>query len=794
MVTIFKTLFSVGIPYYKDIDVVFERIKNGKSKDLCEKIRNESDKTKRDALKQQLPAICFSGTFRLRSDNSIIEPSGYICLDFDGIKKEDVESFKDSICDDDYTYAAFISPSGNGVKVIVQIPKDAQKFKKYFEALKQHYNVDEYWDESSKNISRVCFESYDPDIFINKNAKVWTQIEDDEQFDISTSAPILALTSQSAIIKRLEVWFNGKFGFVNGKRNSNLYILAAAFNDFGVFEHEARAYLTQYSQTDFTEREILAIIKSAYSKKENFGRKVFQDNQTKEWIERKVKSGTDKKRIIKEFEKQYEPEVIENVIESINEASPINEFWYFDDKGRCHIKHYSFKQFLEQRGFFKLYPSDSKGFVFVRVENNLIENTTNDKVKDFVLKYLELQQTMKPYELAASSGRLFKDDYLNLIDVAKVSFFEDTIDRGVLYYKNGALVVTKKGYELIDYLDLDGFVWRDQIINRDFVSVDYNGCVFERFLLMVSGKDEEKMLSMKSVIGYLLHSFKTSANNKAIIINDETISDNPNGGSGKGIFWNALKYMKKVVDIDGKQFDFNKSFIYQRVTADTQVLVFDDVRKNFEFEFLFSLITEGITIERKNKDAIKIPIEKSPKILITTNYTVGGVGGSFDRRKWEIEFSSHFNSNHTPLQEFGHLLFDEWSEIEWNRFDSFMISCLQLFLSQGLIKQEFKNLELRKLHKQTSFEFVEWCEEGNLPFDTILEKPVLFDKFVSEYQDFKKWLTAKKFKQWIDIYAGYNNAKSVHGNTNGKRWVNIQSNEEVQPTNTITDNNDEAPF
>jgi len=790
MVTIFKTLFSVGIPYYKSIDVVLNRIKEGKSKDICEKIRNSTDKKLRDELKQQLPAICFSGTFRQRSDNAIIDHSGFICLDFD--KLENVQGFKDSICDDDHTYAAFISPSGNGVKVIVKVPKDVTKFKKYFEALKLHYNMDEYWDESSKNISRVCFESYDPNIYINNDSKVWDKYEVDETYDISIDRPILPLTSQNGIIKRLEVWFNKKYSVTSGQRNSNLFILAAAFNDYGIYEHEAKSYFYQFSQTDFTQKEIDSIIKSAYSKKESFGKKQFQDNQTIDFIQRKVKSGTDKKRIIKEFEKQYEPNIIEDVIESINEASPINEFWYFDDKGRCHIKHYSFKQFLEQRGFFKLYPSDSKGFVFIQVENNLIENTTNDKVKDFVLKYLELQQTMKPYELAASSGRLFKDDYLNLIDVAKVSFFEDTIDRGVLYYKNGALVVTKKGYELIDYLDLDGFVWRDQIINREFVNVDYNGCVFERFLLMVSGNDVEKMQSMKSVIGYLLHSFKTSANNKAIIINDETISDNPNGGSGKGIFWNALKYMKKVVDIDGKQFDFNKSFIYQRVTADTQVLVFDDVRKNFEFEFLFSLITEGITIERKNKDAIKIPIEKSPKILITTNYTVGGVGGSFDRRKWEIEFSSHFNSTHTPLQEFGHLLFDEWSEIEWNRFDSFMISCLQLFLTEGLIKQEFKNLEVRKLHKQTSFEFIEWCEEGNLPFDTILEKPLLFEKFVSEYQDFKKWLTAKKFKQWIDIYAAYNNAKSVHGNTNGKRWVNIQSNDEVQPTNTIND--EDAPF
>ena len=141
------------------------------------------------------------------------------------------------------------------------------------------------------------------------------------------------------------------------------------------------------------------------------------------------------------------------------------------------------------------------------------------------------------------------------------------------------------------------------------------------------------------------------ANNKAVILNDETISENPNGGSGKGIFWNALSKVKRLSDINGKSFSFEKSFPYQTVSADTQILVFDDVQKNFKFENLFSVITEGITLEKKNKDAIKIPVSKSPKIVVTTNYTLGGIGGSFERRKWELEFSSYFSSKHTQLNE-----------------------------------------------------------------------------------------------------------------------------------------------
>ena len=160
---------------------------------------------------------------------------------------------------------------------------------------------------------------------------------------------------------------------------------------------------------------------------------------------------------------------------------------------------------------------------------------------------------------------------------------------------------------------------------------------------MISGEDSERYNSFKSVIGYLLHSFKTSANNKAIIFNDEKISDNPNGGR-KGLFWNALAKMKRVASIDGKTFDFGKSFPYQTVSTDTQILVFDDVRKNFNFESLFSLITEGITLEYKGQDAIKLPVEHSPKLVITTNYTVGGVGGSHERRKFEVEMSGYFGS------------------------------------------------------------------------------------------------------------------------------------------------------
>ena len=96
----------------------------------------------------------------------------------------------------------------------------------------------------------------------------------------------------------------------------------------------------------------------------------------------------------------------------------------------------------------------------------------------------------------------------------------------------------------------------------------------------------------------------------AIILNDEVISDNPEGGTGKGLFMNALSHMKKLVVIDGKSFNFEKSFAYQLVSADTQILCFDDVKKYFDFERLFSLVTEGLTLEKEKQGCYKNSIQQ----------------------------------------------------------------------------------------------------------------------------------------------------------------------------------------
>jgi hypothetical protein len=204
------------------------------------------------------------------------------------------------------------------------------------------------------------------------------------------------------------------------------------------------------------------------------------------------------------------------------------------------------------------------------------------------------------------------------------------------------------------------------------------------------------------------------------------------------------------------------------------LLVFDDVKKNFNFEALFALITGGITLEYKGQDAIKLPVQKSPKILITTNYTIQGSGGSFDARKFEIEMSNYFSVDHTPMDEFGHMLFDDWDDNQWKSYDNFMLYCLQFYLKHGLVKPNFKNLVLRKFINETSPEFYEFVTDGNIKPNVRYQKAVLYNNICEEYKDLKKWLSQKKLNTWIKKYADFKGYDFLDGNTNGQRWLELK--------------------
>src|SRR5690606_34004576 len=181
--------------------------------------------------------------------------------------------------------------------------------------------------------------------------------------------------------------------------------------------------------------------------------------------------------------------------------------------------------------------------------------------------------------------------------------------------------------------------------------------------------------------------------------------------------------------IDGKGFRSNDTFAFQRVTLSTSIVIINDIQQNADFETFYSRITDGFSINRKYKPEVFVPFERSPKIIITSNYYLKAPSGnSTERRRYEIELSNHYGKHLTVEDEFNHYFFYEWSQKQWDEFTLYMISCIQKYLANGLVEADEINLNQRRLIAEVGIELMEYMDEQLLT-KSKFHKKELFNDF-----------------------------------------------------------------
>lgn len=764
-VTLFRYLRETNTPYHLTLDKLLNRIKIGKSKALVMELRGlvNIDKPLYDKKKTHLPAILFGGKFTIRGKEHCEIPSGLMTLDYDKfLTTKTMDLTKDELKKNPHVVSIFYSPSFKGLKVLVKIPiTNKNDYSKYF----KQFNVDfknDYFDYNNSDISRVCFESYDPDIYINYDAVTYEPVLIEQGYTVEQKVPLFPINDEMEIIDKI-MCFNWKKDFNEGERNSYIFDLAGAFCEYGVSQDTAIGYISNNIVIgSFSETETNNAIKSAY-KKRSFDIKYFEDYKKRNSILADLPNG--KNEVIKKHN------LTEDVYQHISEENEISYFWYFDKNGDVKIDLLKYKFFLEHNGYKKYFQSSVQKPIYVKIYSNIVEEVSAEKIKDFTLNYLIEQKEFKVWRRCANYQNIFTENFLVMLDSIELLMLQDTKDTSYIAYKNGILKITENKRELIDYPDVNGYLWRKSIIDRDFV-ISEN--VENEYKIFIKNVSDNNPYPIECTLGYLLYRYKNKTNVKAVILNDEIISENPEGGTGKGLLVQGLKRIRNVSILDGKSFDDTKSFAYQTVGPETDILVFDDAKKNFDFESKFSLVTEGMTLERKNKDAVKLTVEESPKLLISTNYAIRGSGNSHDRRRHEIEIAQYYNKNLTPRKEFGHELFDDWSEEEFNRFDNYMSICIQSYFKNGLMMQTAKNIEKRKLIAETSMEFIEFISDRDLvPLNIRHDKATKYSEFIQEYPDFQKWLRRKRFNIWVSKYADFEGLKYIEGKTSNNRWFTI---------------------
>ena len=151
-------------------------IRNGFWQFAINKVRCAATKEERKAAKEALPCVTVSGTFLKREQSELIKHSGFICIDFDKFPETtDLDTARALLCADPYTYAGFVSCSGNGFAVIVCMEPDASRQREVYEGLAAYYRREYGFetDPAPKNVASLRFVSYDPDLFLNEQSKIY---------------------------------------------------------------------------------------------------------------------------------------------------------------------------------------------------------------------------------------------------------------------------------------------------------------------------------------------------------------------------------------------------------------------------------------------------------------------------------------------------------------------------------------------------------------------------------------------------------------------------------------------
>jgi|GEM_PF-3391811 len=402
-------------------------------------------------------------------------------------------------------------------------------------------------------------------------------------------------------------------------------------------------------------------------------------------------------------------------------------------------------------------------FQLVHLSENKVKIIDLNYVKKLFCDYVKqsCSSDIDDFFLSKFTSIFTKEGVINLIEHLPDNFIKHTPSESFLFFANTAIKITAQEIRFVEYSSLPGYIWQKNIVDR-VVTPDITDCDAKKFIHLISNT---RTNAFCSCLGYLLHPFKDPSNPRVVILNDEFFDMDkerePQGGTGKGMVIQMLSKFKNTVIIDGKTFAFTKSFMYQRVGPDTEIVAFEDVKKGFDFEKLFSVITDGWTIEKKGMTEFTLPFEKSAKILITSNYPIRGSSSSHMRRRYELELAPYFNHLHTIKKEFNRLFFNDWDAAEWNRFDNFMIQCLQDYIADGLPEQAFVNLAASKLIEETNLDFINWIEGVTLPAEKV-KKDDFLKKFTDLFPDYasgKYQVTQTRFTQWLRKWCEFKNIR-----------------------------------
>lgn len=457
---------------------------------------------------------------------------------------------------------------------------------------------------------------------------------------------------------------------------------------------------------------------------------------------------------------------------------------------------------LERMGYRKRIKENNTYF-FIQEKNNILRQIEPFQMKDELLDYVRKQKEALKFDYYGSkvetpaeklleiflkqSQPIFKRDFLEQLPTHSKPILKDTKDCAYLFFANTVFKIVPGNYEECGYSELDNCcVWESHINRHQFIfRNDFKRGHYYKFIMNIANRDENRFNSIVSAIGYLVHNFSHPSKGQAVVCYDEQITgkQNPQGGTGKGIFAQAIGQVRDTVKIDGKKFNPADRFKFQDVTDRTQVVWLDDPNPALDFNTFHSCLTDGWSVEKKHKDQIFIKPEDSPKLLINSNHIVKGEGSTNRRRQFVLEFSNHYQKKiqtgvEEPIrEEHGCTFFDDedWDQEEWARFFSFMAYCVSDYLQLGLQPYQSQSLDQNKIIQYCGEEFGEWVVQQGFELNKDYKTEDYFMSFKKGYYGESEVLKQRSFSNKLNYYAAINNWQYISKNRNNTRFFRFIS-------------------
>ncbi|MHA6697328.1 hypothetical protein [Chryseobacterium sp. A321] len=364
---------------------------------------------------------------------------------------------------------------------------------------------------------------------------------------------------------------------------------------------------------------------------------------------------------------------------------------------------YDYKEFLKQEGFFRIAIEGQDEVTIVRGTDKILElfRHKTDLIPFLQSSINELDTEDLENTIAKENSTKIKDSLL-LLDVVQLTYHRDTKNRVDLPFRNGVVRITADEIKLVPYSDIEGFFHKHPMQEHEIKLIPKASkpSQFEEFLTLActAGNDNDEVKNaFFSMFGYLISNHKDQAKNYAVILSDEGADgESRNGGRGKSILQNALKCFRPYNFKGGEEYVPSYIHIHGDLKKHQDVYIIDDVPRNFNYNALYTNISNGIFCQMKGKEGHEIPFEYTPKFVISTNWAFryNPEATSTNRRFREYKFSNYWNVENTPRDYFGATFFsEEWSQKEWNAFYNFGFHCVQIFLRDGLQAIEYDKRE-----------------------------------------------------------------------------------------------------